>query len=594
VALDTSLRVRAPGGGELARADDSALGGRDPWLAFRSPVAGVVTIELQPAVPGDGKAGSYRLHVGTFPRPFGALPCGGGAGEVLDVSLLEGDGTVQPWRGARVQLPDDGSERFAWYPELADGTSPTPIWLQVGGPPNQLPRHDDKGAWLELPAAVHGVVASGGEPVRYRWHGEKGKEVEFRVVARVLHSALDPVLTVRAADGRYLASNDDTGGFDSVLRFTPPADGDFAVDVQDLLRRGSPQHFFRLEAGARERMPRLGQQVTRGVDPSVVVPRAAGGAVVVLANGVDAAAVLQLGELPAGCTATIGPRLPGSNTVPILFTAAADAPLAAAQLPLGLATPNGALDARPFLQPLSLLTGRNDVPLLQTMQRAVPLAIVEPVPFQVAATAPLVPVIRGASLPLALALQRTAPFAGRVRVRAVWLPPGLSAGQASFDKDATTATLPIEAAGNAPCGEFPCLFVATVRADNAPIEVALPFVTVRVEEPWLDIARGTARGRQGQATTLRLGATDKRPRPAAATATLRGLPRGVTAAEASLPAGATELLFELQLAADAAPGRHRDLTVDVMIADAEGRPVRHHFAAGELRIDRAPAAGGRP
>lgn len=593
VALDLCLVVRDGQGQVLARGDDSALGGRDPAVSFGRATDGVCTIEVASAVPGDGRSGAYRLHVGTVPQLLGAWPCGGRPGESLDVELLTADDPFGPRRTFRVQLPDDGSERFAWYPERPEGRSPTPVWLRVGGPPNQTPRHDAQGQrWLGLPAAVHDVVGSVDEVVRYRWRGQKGQEVEFRCYARTLRSALDPVLTLRTADGRFVASNDDTTGFDSVLRHTPTADGDFVVEVRDLLRSGSPQHVFRLEAGPRERRVQLSQQVARQVDASVVVPRGGHGALVVLTNGLDEPLPLQVGELPAGVTAEVGPRLPGSNAVPIVFTALAEAPLAARQVRVGIGR-EGGLDPRPFLQRVPLLTGRNDLPLVLTLQRAVPLAVREALPFSVRATAPLVPLVRGASLPLTLTLERAKGFTGRVRIRAAWLPPGVSGGQATFEGDRPTATLPLEATTGAACGAFPCLLVASVRVDNTNFETALPFTPLRIDEPWLDVARGTARSRQGQTATLRLGLTDRRPRQAAATAELRGLPRGVTAAPATAAAGSNELLFTLQVAADAAPGKHRDLVVDVAVPDADGRAVPHRFPAGELRIDRA-ATGERP
>ena len=67
-------------------------------------------------------------------------------------------------------------------------------------------------------------------------------------------------------------------------------------------------------------------------------------------------------------------------------------------------------------------------------------------------------------------------------------------------------------------------------------------------------------------------------------ATLGGLPRGVTAAPATLAADAKELVFELAIAGDAATGRHRDLRVELQVPDADGRAVLHRAPAGELRV----------
>ena len=613
VDLDLRLVVRDEGGRELARGDDSALGGRDPAVTFTVPAAGptgvgTVQIELTNAVPGDNRSGAYRLHVGTFAAPVGALPCGGQPGEELHVALL---GTVDE-RGepavARVRLPDDGSERFACYAPLpGGGISPTPIWLQVGGPRNDGTTIDEAGrTWFSVPGAVHGIVDVPDQPAVFHWRGRKGQEVEFRVVARVLRSALDATLTIRGADGRSLANNDDQNGIDSTLRFAPPSDGDYTVEVRDLLRTASPAHFFRLEAGPRLRARNLALQVGRNGDPIVTVPQGGSGAMVLQRTGLEDTEALATAELPAGVLCTIGPRLPGSNQQAVLFTAAADAPLAAGQLRVGIATGDaaggtaaGGVDARVFRQTLALLTGRNDTPLLQCTQRTVPLVVRKPAPFAVTAAPLVVPLIRGASLVLPLTLVRSEGFDGRVRVRSPWTPPGLTVGQANFDRGVTTANLAIEAAATAPLGEFPCLVVASTRTDNVPLEQALPFVMVRVEEPWATVAAGKARAAQGETAALRLAVTDVQARRGPATATLLGLPRGVTAADATLAADAKELAFVLTAAADAAVGRHRDLRVELRLPDAEGRPVLHRFAAGELRVDKArsmppPAANPAP
>lgn len=579
--LDTRLVVRDANGREVARADDTALGLRDPWLAFTTSAATTATVEIHSALPSDGRTGAYRLHTLAGEVPFAALPCGGAPGQRLDVQLLGGTTDQR----AQVELPNDGSERFAWFPPLANGgTSPVPIWLRVGGPPNDGTTIDrDERTWFEVPGSVHGVVDTPGDPAVFHFRGQKGKEIELRVHARSLRSALDATLTVRGNDGRTLAGNDDQNGVDSSLRFTPPADGSYRVEVRDLLGTASAQHFFRLEAGPRERARVVTMQVGRNGDPVVTVPAGGRGAMVLQRTGLDDKELLAAANLPAGVTCEAGPVLPGSGQQAFVFTAAADAPLGAAPLQIGL--PSGdRLDARVFRHTLPLLTGRNDFPLLATTTRTVPLVVAAAAPFALTVEAPVVPLIRGSSLSLPLALQRREGFDGRVRVRAAWTPPGLSIGQANLERGTTNATLAIEANANAPLGEFPCLLVASTRSGNVGTEQALPFVRVRVEEPWLTTAAGNARAALGETTTLRLPVTDVQPRRGPVAATLIGLPRGVTATPTTLAADAKELVFELTIAADAATGRHRELRVELQVPDAEGRAVLHRAAAGELRV----------
>lgn len=606
--LDLRLAVRGPDGACVATADDTPLGLRDPWLAFDAAIAGAYVVELHGAVPGDGRDGVYRLHLGRMPRPLGAVPAGGAPGAVLDVALRDGRADLAAAPRASVTLPDDGREVLWWTPELADGASPTPIPLRVGGPPNRAPVADDKGKrWFDLPGSVDGVVADDGAPVRFHVRGVKGQEVEVRVIARSLRSALDPVLIVRGADDRVLASNDDAAGMDSVVRFAPAADGEYVLEVRDLLRRGSPAHFFRLEAGPRERAPKLSLQVARLVDPVVAVPQGGVATAIVLRQNLDDAQRLVFAELPPGVAATVGPQLPG-QPVAVRFEATADAPLVGAEARGGVLAADGALDARPWQQVQALLLGRNDTPLVQLAQRKLPLAVTAPAPFALAVTEPLVPLVRGGLLrvPVRLGLPQRSDL--RVRVRAVWLPPGLSAGQAQFDVGQHEVLLPIEASAGAGLGTFPVALVASARLGNVVVEQALPWFDVRVEAPWAELARAEVRGAQGTAVAAALAVTRAQGQRGVAVASVVNLPRDVQCEPVELPADAAELRLRLLLADDAAPGRHGGLAVELQLPDEQGRPVLHRLPFGELRIDAkkrrtaagsaagaagAPRAGGR-
>ncbi|MEO6594346.1 MAG: PPC domain-containing protein, partial [Planctomycetota bacterium] len=87
-AIDLAMLVLGPDGGEIARADDTVLGIKDPMLSFVASAAGSYEVRVQTAFTDDQNFGSYRLHLGTFPRPTGCVPCGGQPGEELEVTLL--------------------------------------------------------------------------------------------------------------------------------------------------------------------------------------------------------------------------------------------------------------------------------------------------------------------------------------------------------------------------------------------------------------------------------------------------------------------------------------------------------------------------
>lgn len=571
-------------GNRLGSADDTALGRKDPWLHFQVGKATRCEVRVRGA-PGEASPNTpYRLHVGPVPRPTGALPCGGRPGETLDVELL---GDVPAGTRALVQLPDDGRDLFAWFPEVQGAFAPTPIWLHVGGPANQTAVADaNHPAVCAVPCAVHGVVGSPAGSTTFRFAAKKGQPIELRVIARELRSPLDPVLTLRTTDGRYLTQNDDNNAPDSALRFDPPADGDYLAVVSDLLGHGSPEHFFRLELGPRDNEPRLNMVVKRQEEPLIAIPAGGAGAAVLQLTRFDAAAELLVRALPAGVTAEFGPRLPGNPLVPLLLHAAPQAPLAGTLLQFGQTSQ----DQRPyrFEQTVALVMGRNNVTQLPTTLYALPIVVTAPAPFSIQARSPAVPVVRGAPLDLPIEMTRAGGFLGSVRIRALWTPAGLTAGQATIAEKATTTNLALEAATTAPTGTFVCSLVASARIGGAYQRVALPFVQVQVIDPIVRAQLGDTRTETGRTVSLSMTFEALQPLAGPIQAQLLGLPRGVTAVPIEIPVLAKAATFELTIAADAACGRHRNLNVELRVPSEHG-PLVHRFPGGELRID-APLA----
>lgn len=597
--LDLVLTVTGPDGLEVARSDDTAFGLKDPVLALRATTPGVHTLRVRTAFADANHAGAYRLHVGTFPRPTGCVPCGGAPGEWLDVKLL-GDAAL-PATTLRVQLPDDSGEPFRCHPEVGGIASPTPILLAVGGPPNRAPTSDDKGrAWVEWPASVHGVVDRPDEPVRFHWRAKKGVELEFKILARALRSPLDAVLIVRDANGRFVASNDDTTGLDPVLRFAAPADGDHSIEVRDVLRRAGDDHFFRLEGAPRADTAALRMVVGRREDAAVVVPCGNRAGALLQWNGLDPEdAALAAIDLPAGTTARFGPLLRGSNLVPVVFTADASAPLAAGLAGFRVRTPDGHAERDAgYLQPIALVHTRNDQPLFGVVQRRLPVATTAPAPFALHLDTPTVPIVRNAPLALGVRIERSDGFAGRVTLRGLWVPPGVTAGQSNVDGPGDRTSVPLSADGNAMVGRFPIAVVGETRLRGGTIVVATDFVELQVDEPWLTASAGAVRTEPGKDVDVRITIAPKNPLAGECRVQLLGLPRGVLCATGVCAATGGDVTLRLQVAAHAAIGRHRGVLVQVLVprsAAAENETVatvEHRFAAGELRID-APLATAR-
>jgi hypothetical protein len=586
-AVDLALEVRGPDGAVVASCDDDAFATKDPLLAFEAAQPGDYTIAVRGAYAGDMDRGVYRLHIGTFPRPLAAMPCGGAPGATLQLQLL-GDG---PPVVVTTTLPATTDLAVPCWPQVDGRTVPTPLWLRVGGPASREPTTDDKGrAFVQFPGAVHGVLAMPGASATFFFHAEKDSELLFRALARTLRSPLDPLLVVRDAGGRYLASNDDQNGLglDSQLRFKAEAAGDFQIEVRDLLRQGSPRHAFRLEADRPAPDPTSARMILgRRDDAAVEVPQgAAMGCTLQLANADPEQGLSMFArELPPGVTATFGPVQRGTNLVPVLLAAEASAPLGGAMVSLGMHATKEPLERDAgFAQELPLVTVRNDQPIVRAVQRTLPVAVTKTAPLAVELTAPRVPIVRGAPLPLHVRITRAEGNKDRIRVRALWSPPGLNAGQCVLEGDKTEGDLPLSADGGAMLGTFPFAVVATDFRRGSRVEVASAFVQLTVEPAWIEATAAAVRTEQGKPVEVRFQLASKHALADKWQARLLSLPKGVTAEPLELPADAKEAVFVLKVAADAPEGRHRNWQFEASVP-GDGGTVTCRAGAPELRID---------
>ncbi len=589
-AIDLRLDVLGPDGAIVATADDTALGQKDPHVTFSATQAGTYLVQVAAAFADATNSGSYRLSAGTFPRPLGALPAGGQPGETIDVELL---GDVAGAR-ARVTLPDDGTQVFRYYPQRENGAAPSPILLRVGGPPNVTPTVDDKGrALVTFPASVHGVINAPDQVARYFFVAKKGEVIEFRALARTLRSPLDPALIAREAGGRFLAYNDDGGGgnADSLLTFTAPADGEFSIEVRDLLRRGSEASFFRLEGAARSAPMNLRMVVGRQEQPVLALPQGGRVACVLQTTNFDAGKDLRLlaRDLPTGVTATFGPLLRGSNLVPLLLQAEAETPLAGAQVAFDARAANDESVGDPgYVQVLPLVTVRNDQAIFSTAQRRLPVAVTKPAPFALAIEAPNAPLVRGAPMGVKVRVTRDEGCNDDIRVRAVWTSPGVNAGQVVIPGKSNEIVLPVEATSAATLGTFPLAVSGTVGRGGGVLELASGFTDLDVVEPWVTAEVGKARTLPGNDVELRVPLARKQPISGPYRAALLNLPRGVTAPEIDLAADADVAVFALTVATNAQAGRHRSFVVELRLPAGAGI-ARHRFGGGEIRVDAPPA-----
>ncbi len=100
---------------------------------------------------------------------------------------------------------------------------------------------------IALPQAVDGTISQNQDVDVYHFEGKAGRRVVLEVLAARHGSALDSFLSLHDADGRLLATNDDSeGSTDSRIELVLPRDGAYFVSVIDANDTGGPAHVYRL------------------------------------------------------------------------------------------------------------------------------------------------------------------------------------------------------------------------------------------------------------------------------------------------------------------------------------------------------------
>ena len=213
-----------------------------PTLASVWPPGGQRGTAVRLSLEGNGLGGKIRVQ-SKVPGTLAELSAEGPARQFL----LEIDADAAPGAYPLAVETDDGLTNtrlfsVSAFPEVAEQEARRP----------RAPRNDtEEGAQaVAAPAAISGTL-EGADRDLYLVSLEAGERVVFEVEARRLGSAIDPVLAVRAPDGRIAARSDDAPGIgaDARIDFTAPADGEYLIEIHDARFSKQRSNFYRLLAG---------------------------------------------------------------------------------------------------------------------------------------------------------------------------------------------------------------------------------------------------------------------------------------------------------------------------------------------------------
>jgi hypothetical protein len=576
---------------ELARSDDKPLLYQDCLCSIIAPADGKYIIQVrESAYGGDGNS-RYRLHVGSFPRPTAVLPAGGRPGESLDITWI---GDAAGNRTGKVVLPTAPASEFGLFAQDELGIAPSPNTVRISDLPNVIEAEPndtrEEATAGTAPGAFNGIIEKPGDVDHFKFHAKQGETYDIRVYARrPLRSPLDSVLSVLRSTGAGVASNDDTGGPDSYLRFTAPAEDDFVVVVQDHLKSGGPDYVYRVEIVPV--VPSLSMRLPERVQyiPTILnVPRGNRMALMVTATRTNFGGELKvdLKDAPPGMTLQSVPMAANRTEVPLLFSAAADAAPAGALADLiGQPTDESQKIVGHLYQRTMLIRGQNNTDVWGHDADRMAVAITDEVPFRIDIVQPQVPLVRNGSMELKIVATRAEGFTAPIAVRFLYNPPGVaSSASISIPEGQNEAVIPLTANSGAEINTWPIVVTGQSRVGNGTVEVATQMADLVVADSFFNFVFQKAAVEQGKETLLVVNVEKKADFDGEAAVQLLGLPAGTATEPTSITKDTTEMDFKIKAEATSRPGIFKSLVCQAIITQ-NGEPITHTIGGGELRID---------
>ena len=578
-------------GNEVATCDDLPICRQDAALSIVATQDQTYTLEVrESAYRGNGDS-TYRLHVGTFPRPAAVYPPGGKAGETVSLRWI---GAGVEGATSQVALPGERTDIFPYFPTDDRGAAPSPHPLRVVDLPVTEEVEPNNGRKQATPATAPGVmcgiIQEDEDRDFFKFSATKGQILYVRLHGRSIGSPLDSVMRISKAEGGSIAGNDDDQGRpDSFIRFQAPDDGEYLLEVTDHLKRGAADFIYWVELTTPEPLVELSFGEERQYEANLIeVPQGNRYAVTMRAVRRDMGGdplAFEWRDLPAGVSAEFFPLAGNYDQVPVVLHAAEDAPLGQGLATIACRKTDG---DTPLLAQFSqrnwLIRGQNNRDMWNYMGDRPAVAVTQAAPFTIEIVEPKAPLVQRGTKNLKIVAHRREGFEEAIQVRLLYHSPGVSSNRSlRIKQKENEVEIPVTANPDARIGEWKIAVRGEANVDG-PLVVSTQFATLKVVTPYVAMTWATATMEQG--TTIQLPVTVEQLTPfeGEAKVELIGLPPGVTAEPVQITKETEEFAFELVATADARVGQHRGLFCQVTHME-QGEPVVQSVGGGELRVD---------
>ena len=578
---------------EMASADDSTLVVQDSVASAVAPEDGQYIVEVrESSYAGNGNC-RYRLHIGNFPRPTAVYPAGGQVGQDIEVKFL-GDAAGEFTQ--KFKLPTAVQEEYGLIAGSKGQFAPSWNRFRLSDVPNSLEvePNDDRttASPATFPSAFNGILQAQGDKDFFKFTAKKGQQFEVECYGRRIRSPIDPVMYLYNAAGGRVASNDDSRGPDSYFRFNVPADGEYTVMIQDHLLRGGADFVYRIEfqpikpvlvvsIPRTERYGQYRQQIFVGKNNRF--------GTLVNVSRRNFAGILHLtpASMPEGITMHFDPMPANLSSMPVVFEAAANAPLSGhlvdfiAQHAENKEIKGGFSNTSDFI----VANPGQSRYYTKTVKR-VPICVLEEIPFKIDIQVPKVPIARNGSMNLKIVAERKEGFTAAINVIFPFRPPGIGArSSVQIPAGKNEANYPISANSAAAIGAWKVFALGSATIDGGAAWASSRLCPLAISGPYATFAMGRSACDQGQETEIVCKITKNKDFPAEAVARIFGLPNKATTEEMKFSQTAEELVFKIKTDKATPAGRHKNVFCQITIT-MNGETIVHNVGSTELRVDK--------
>ena len=575
-ALDPMIRLLDADGREISYSDDAPGLSGDSQLAHVFEKAGEYVLELRDIRFQGGGNHLYRLRIGDFPLVSVPFPQAVQKGRSTKVGFAGVDvGGMKP---VDVNVSADSDDEWICVSGTREGGNCSAFAsLAVSSDVEVVESEPNNSSTeanpIEVGANVNGQLLEPGDLDFYKFQATKGQKLIFESWTRRQGSPADVMVEVWKVGGGKLAEADDNGKLDGRLVFTVPEDGEFAVAVRDLHRRGGAAFGYRIVTGLA-----TPDFVLNASSDRLNVPSGGTAQVSVSVSRQDYAGAIEVRceGLPKGVTSVPTTLGPGRNAV--VLTLRSDAGIGGGQMSpvrvVGKAQIGDTKVTRTASISPSLQAASNAMPWpVYLLDRSTAVGVTTALPYRIRTEPAEVVLGRNLKTTFKVVVERNEGYDEQVDLKLLpekdGVPGGIGVAVKPIPKGQNEVVIEINANDKAPMGGFTAVLNSTMKKDKATFAQPVPGLSFRMEEPMSVSTSKAVEIGKGQKLSLPVTVQRNPSLQAKLTVTLQNLPAGVTAAPLEIAADKSEGTVELTATADAAAANISNAVVVVaaMVGD---------------------------